>query len=110
MSERDPARESDRYSNEQLTSILEQACIYMCACPAQLAKELMGLRELHAYQINCMSTMPTLAATHRCIADAVQRAHVLLEDALDEVLRLEGWDMNSLTMPEGLRKVRDSLL
>jgi hypothetical protein len=57
-----------------------------------------------------MSEMPELADTHRCIADAVERAHAVLEDALDEVLRIEGWDKESLVMPEGLRTLRDSQL
>lgn len=99
-----------RYSTEQLKVILEQAGIYMCACPAQLASQLMELGKLHRYQIECMSEAPDLVATHRCIAEAAQRAHAVLEDALDEVLRLEGWDMETLTMPDGLRKQRDSLL
>lgn len=99
-----------RYSSTQLQLILDQAGIYMCACPAQLAAQMMELRTLHQYQMNCMSEMPDLADTHRCIATAVLRAHALLEEALDEVLRIEGWDTTSLVMPEGLRKLRDQQL
>jgi len=57
----------------------------MCACPAQVA-------------------------THRRIAEAAVRAHAVLEEALDDVLRIEGRDEQSLTMPEGLRALRDSQL
>lgn len=99
-----------RYSARQLTVILEQAGIYMCACPAQVAAQMLELRKLYRYQLKCIGEMPDLADTHRCIAEAVARAHALLEDALDEVLRIEGWDKESLAMPEGLRKLRDSLL
>ena len=102
--------EKYRFSAKQLTLILEQACIYMCACPAQVASQMLELRKLHQYQMKCMSEMPELADTHRCIADAVERAHAVLEDALDEVLRIEGWDKESLVMPEGLRTLRDSQL
>ena len=99
-----------RYSSTQLQLILDQAGIYMCACPAQLAAQMMELRTLHQYQMNCMSEMPDMADSHRTIADAVFRAHALLEEALDRVLDIEGWDKTSLMMPDGLRKKRDELL
>lgn len=99
-----------RYNSEQLTHILEQAGIYMCACPAQVATQMLELRKLHQYQLNCMDEMPQLADTHRRIAEAAERAHAVLEAALDDVLRIEGWDEQSLTMPDGLRALRDSLL
>lgn len=99
-----------RYSSTQLQLILDQAGIYMCACPAQLASQMMELRTLHQYQMNCMSEMPDMADSHRTIADAVFRAHALLEEALDRVLDIEGWDKTSLKMPDGLRKKRDELL
>lgn len=99
-----------RYSSTQLQLILDEAGIYMCACPAQLAAQMMELRTLHQYQMNCMSEMPDMADSHRTIADAVFRAHALLEEALDRVLDIEGWDKISLKMPDGLRKKRDELL
>lgn len=99
-----------RYSSTQLQLILDQAGIYMCACPAQLAAQMMELRTLHQYQMNCMSEMPDMADSHRTIADAVFRAHALLDEALDRVLDIEGWDKTSLKMPDGLRKKRDELL
>lgn len=99
-----------RYSSTQLQLILDEAGIYMCACPAQLAAQMMELRTLHQYQMNCMSEMPDMADSHRTIADAVFRAHALLEEALDRVLDIEGWDKTSLKMPDGLRKKRDELL
>lgn len=99
-----------RYSSTQLQLILDQAGIYMCACPAQLAAQMVELRTLHQYQMNCMSEMPDMADSHRTIADAVFRAHALLEEALDRVLDIEGWDKTSLKMPDGLRKKRDELL
>lgn len=99
-----------RYSSTQLQLILDEAGIYMCACPAQLAAQMMELRTLHQYQMNCMSEMPDMAESHRTIADAVFRAHALLEEALDRVLDIEGWDKTSLKMPDGLRKKRDELL
>jgi hypothetical protein len=99
-----------RFSDGALMKIVDQAGIYMCACPAQLAVQLLELRKLCRYQLGCMKESPELEASHRCIAAAAQRAQALLEDALDEVLRLEGWDKDTLTMPEDLRARRDSQL
>lgn len=99
-----------RFSNEKLTTILDQAGIYMCACPAQLAAQMLELRKLHQYQLGCMTKAPDLEASHRCIAAAALRAEALLEDALEEVLWLEGWDKDTLTMPDNLRARRDSEL
>lgn len=33
-----------------------------------------------------------------------------MEDCLDQVLEIEGWDRATLKMPEGLRKIRDELI
>ncbi|OYW29040.1 MAG: hypothetical protein B7Z51_07580, partial [Methyloversatilis sp. 12-65-5] len=63
-----------RYNSEQLQHILDQAGIYMCACPAQVATQMLELRKLHQYQLNCMDEMPQLADTHRRIAEAAERA------------------------------------
>jgi 3-deoxy-D-manno-octulosonate 8-phosphate phosphatase KdsC-like HAD superfamily phosphatase len=82
----------------------------MCACPAQLAVQLLELRTLHDYQLACMGDMPDMADSHRTIAEAAAQAHALLEQAFDRVLELEGWDKASLEMPDGLRKKRDALL
>jgi hypothetical protein len=76
---------ASRFANQQLEQIIEEALIYMCACPAQVAEELLRLRRVFAYQINCISE----------------------GSLLDEVLALEGWDLQTLKMPEGLRKLRE---
>lgn len=99
-----------RFSNEQLRLILDQSGIYMCACPAQVVSQMLELRKLQQYQLDCISASSVPPDTHRCIAQAAQGAHALLEDALDEVLQIEGWDRDTLTMPAGLRALRDSLL
>lgn len=99
-----------RFSDEQLKLILDQSGIYMCTCPAQVAAQMLELRGLHQYQLDCMSKSSVPPDTHRCISQAAQRAHALLEDALEEVLRIEGWDRDTLIMPAGLRTLRDSQL
>ena len=42
-----------RYTSQQLEKIVDEATIYMCACPAQVAVQLRHLRELYRYQTHC---------------------------------------------------------
>ena len=37
------------------------------------------------------------------IAEVSKQAHQLMEQCLDEILDLEGWDKNKLEMPAGIR-------
>ena len=93
-----------KFSDAQLSHIIDQSLIYQCACPAQVAKHIIGLRDLHDYQNNCLNQSDTDKAVHRRIAADAQRAHRALEECLHEVLRLEEWDMQTLTMPASLKK------
>ena len=93
-----------KFSDAQLSHIIDQSLIYQCACPAQVAKHIIGLRDLHDYQNNCLNQTDTDKAVHQRIAADAQRAHRALEECLHEILRLEEWDMQTLTMPASLQK------
>ena len=97
---------SIRYTNVQLEQILEEAMIYMCACPAQVSEQLLLLRKLFEYQSSCISKGSLLLEVHRRIADSTRIAHAEMEKCLDDVLHIEGWDLQTLSMPEGLRELR----
>lgn len=99
-----------RLSEKQLEQIIEEAMIYMCACPAQVAVQLRHLRELYRYQQNCETEPGNDPAPHREIARAAIEAHALMEDCLLRVLAIEGWDMENLRMPDGLRRKRAEML
>lgn len=99
-----------RFDNESLEKIIDASLIYMCACPAQVAKAIKDLRALYDYQLNCISQGALNDEVHRLIAEAAVENHKNMEDALDRVLILEQWDRESLEMPEGLRKLRDKIL
>jgi hypothetical protein len=99
-----------KFSDQELTSIIEEALIYMCACPAQVAEQVRHLRGLHAYQVNCEQLPDTESIVHQTIAQAAAQAHEIMENCMEEILRLEGWDRKTLKMPEGLRKLRDDLV
>jgi hypothetical protein len=99
-----------RFGKPQLQQITEQGIIYMCACPAGVAKQMLLLRELYDYQEKCVSEGALMNQVHVRIAAAVQLAYAELERCLDEVLDMEGWDRLTLTMPADLRQVQDDLL
>jgi len=93
-----------QFSDQQLSHIIDQSLIYQCACPAQVAKHLIGLRDLYEYQQNCINQTATDKVVHERIAADAQRAHAALEECLREVLMIEQWDMATLTMPASLQK------
>lgn len=99
-----------RYTEQQLETIIDEATIYMCACPAQVAEQVRHLRQLICYQNNCAIQEDTDSHVHQLIAKAGLQAHAILEDCMEEILELEGWDRETLRMPEGLRRMRDDLI
>ena len=99
-----------RLSSAALQRISEEAMLYMCACPGQVAAEISRLRELHRYQQECLSNPDNAAEVHHLIAGATAQAHAALETCLEKILDIEGWDRRTLKMPEGLRQQRDKLL
>lgn len=101
---------TQRFSNTVLKTIIEEAAIYMCACPAQVAVQISHLRELIRYQTNCSQSEHVDKEVHQRIALAGIEAHATMETCLDDVLTLEGWDRNTFKMPPGLRQRRDELV
>lgn len=93
-----------RYSNKQLTHIRNQALIYQCACPAHVTVVVDAVRTLHEQQQNCLNESDTDHAVHARIKQSAQLAHDELENCLTDILKLEGWDMDTLKMPEYLKK------
>jgi hypothetical protein len=94
-----------RYSAEDISRIIDQALVYQCACPAQVATTLLELRDLYDYQVKCReSDDDNNGRVHDAIAEATAEAHARMESCLDEVLEAEGWDRATLTMPASLRK------
>jgi len=97
------------YSDDQLVRVIDEATIYMCACLAQIAEMTRKLRNLFAYQQNCLArdSSDINREVHDRIALAASEAHRLMEICMQEILHIEGWDPETLTMPVGLRQLRD---
>lgn len=99
-----------RFSDDQLIRIVDAATVYLCACPAAVAQEVMRLREVYEYQQSCLSDGALMEQVHLRIAESTKVAHAEMEQCLDDVLRLEGWDRATLSMPDGLRELRNKML
>lgn len=99
-----------KFTDNALEQIVEEAAIYMCTCPGQVASEVRTLRNLIRYQRDCIHNGNTLQTVHTTIEASATEAHALMETCLERVLEIEGWDTHTFKMPEGLRKVRDKLL
>lgn len=93
----------ERFTEGELELIVETGLIYMCSCPGQVADAVRKLRELRHYQLNCLTDPGNDTKVHQTIAASTVLAHAQMQDCLDEVLLLEGWDRTTLQMPEGLR-------
>lgn len=94
-----------QFSNQQLKRINVQGILYICSCPSQVGGQIDSLRKLFDYQAHCAERggNEVQAKVHQRIADATQQAHRIMEDCLKDVLDLEGWDLQTLEMPAGLR-------
>ena len=94
----------ERFSDDDLVKIIEEGLIYMCACPAQVAETLRGVRNLYRYQIKCLANPKNESKVHTAIAEAAIVTHAQLEDCMEKILELEKWDRTTLKMPPNLRK------
>lgn len=93
-----------KFKTHQLEKIKKQAIIYQCACPASVVDALISIRSLYNYQEHCEDASETDKRVHQRIKLSVEKIHLELEECLEDVLSLEGWDKNTLTMPDDLKK------
>jgi hypothetical protein len=96
----------NKFTALQLAIINEQAALYTCACPVHISMQISNLRKLFDYQKACME-MPAESdvhlQVHQRIAEVTKQTHQLMEQCLDEILDMEGWDRAKLEMPAGIR-------
>lgn len=99
-----------KFDDKMLGRIIDASLIYMCACPAQVARAILDMRELYNYQQNCISNSPISVEIHQLIAETVRSNHANMEATLDKMLTIKKWDRKTLEMPSGLRELRDNAL
>ncbi len=97
-----------KFSALQLAIINNQDPLYTCACPDHVSRQITNLRKLFDFEKQCSGTPNPLDndlhhEVHVSIAEATKKAHRIMEQCLDEILELEGWDRTKLEMPPGMR-------
>lgn len=92
-----------QFSDEQLSRVLDQSLIHQCACPAQVCKSIIGLRELHEYEVSCLDQTENDEKVHSAIAAATDKCHSEMEKCLLDILEIEQWDLETLEMPDWLK-------
>lgn len=94
-----------KFSNAQLRRINLQSILYLCSCPSQVGVQIDSLRKLYDYQANCVERVGSdlQEKVHERIAEAIVAAHKIMEDCLEDVMNLEGWDPVTMEMPANLR-------
>ncbi|MCX7084937.1 MAG: hypothetical protein NTY69_05305 [Methylococcales bacterium] len=93
-----------QYTDEQLEKIKNQGLIYACVCPSQVSEQVLSLRLLLKYQAQCQEEVDDRTIdTHNLIVEASVKAHEIMEKCLHDILIREGWDLETLQMPEYLR-------
>ena len=95
-----------QFSDEQLEKIKNQGLIYTCVCPSQVSEQILSLRLLLKYQAQCQEEVDERTIdTHNLIVDASVKAHEIMEKCLHDILISEGWDLQTLQMPQYLREI-----
>ena len=95
-----------QFSDEQLEKIKDQRLIYTCVCPSQVSEQILSLRLLLKYQAECQQEADERTIdTHNLIVDASVKAHEIMEKCLHDILISEGWDLQTLQMPQYLREI-----
>ena len=93
-----------QYSDEQLLKIKDQGLIYTCVCPSQVSEQILSLRLILKYQAECQQEADERTIeTHNLIVDASVKAHEIMEKCLHDILIREGWDLETLQMPDYIR-------
>ncbi len=99
-----------KFDDETLVRIIDASVIYICACPAQVARAILDMRKLYLYQQDCLSNNPVNDEVHKLIAETLRKNHAAMEETLDQILTIENWDRETMAMPEGLREYRDKTI
>lgn len=93
-----------RFDTTSLMRITDASMIYTCACPAQVAQQILSLRKLYNYQQDCLEQPDSFPEVHLLISETVQENHGRMEVMLDRILTIQNWDRNTWEMPEEMRR------
>ena len=97
-----------RFPEESLTAIVQETGEGTCACPAEVCSLILAARRLFEMQLECVlnSEDGPLRDSHGAIAYYARLVHQQLEERLDQVMSIEGWNPLTLEIPPGIRRLR----
>jgi len=81
---------SPRWDLETLSTLAGLSSTIACECPQHLASLLLQLQRFEAYSASCAQQSSDDAVLHRRLQQVSGQARMLLEDALEAVVRAEG--------------------
>jgi DNA-binding transcriptional MerR regulator len=84
-------RSARRYDDVELEAIAARSSTIACECPRHLAELVMRLSAFESYSDECTSRSARDVALHRHLGDVANRARVLIESALERLVREEAW-------------------
>lgn len=81
-----------RYTLAQLLRLAELSSNIACECPSHLSRLLLDLQAFERYSRECQNRDAADAAFHARLGAVSSRIRGELEEVLDELIRLEGWE------------------
>lgn len=95
-----------KFTDLQIEKIRSEGYIYICSCPSQVSEQVANLRRIFNYQDECLNSGESALSvkTHQLIAEATNESHKIMQQCLEDVLISEKWNLETLDMPENIRK------
>lgn len=84
-----------RYSNESLAKLAMVSSAMQCECPKHLAELITDLVAFERYSAECENRNLKDAALHAYLHATASRARDMIEDALSQVIEVEGIELDS---------------
>ncbi len=80
-----------RYSEMQLNRLAELSGPIDCECPKHLSELIVALNQFEDYTGDCISQAPEEAELHKRLYDLTSQARSIMEQALSDVIEVEGY-------------------
>ena len=84
---------SRRYTDNQLAKLGELSGFLQCECPKHLSELITSLNQFEDYSRDCLTQGGEDAAVHERLFDFTSRARAMMEDALADVVEIEGMEI-----------------
>ena len=97
-----------RFASDALEDIVKRLADGSCACPADVCAAILAVRKLFGSQFECLLNAHEglLKDSHGVMAYYAGRVHRELEECLDQVMKIEGWNPQTPEMPPEIRRLR----